>query len=334
MPTVVLDAGHGGYDFGAVNGARFEKNDNLRMALEVGRLLTACGFRVIQTRTTDVFVPLFERANISNRANADAFVSFHRNGSTNPSANGFENWVHTSASRRAVELANYILDRVRAVGIQSNRGIKYGNFLVLRETRAPAVLIENGFITNAEDNRLFDQNFTLYAQAIANGIARLFDRTCVTVGPPIQPPPPGALPPGAPSPEAYRRQVQAIQTRLNQQYGQNLTADGIWGPLSNRAMIRAYQTELNRMFGAGLVVDGVWGPRTRAATRVVRLGDRNNLVWILQSMLYVYGFPTTPDGIFGPNTDFTLRNYQRANGLTIDGLAGPNTFESLFTKHL
>jgi len=326
MQTIVLDAGHGGYDAGAVNGARLEKNDNMRMALEVGRLLRECGFNVIQTRSTDVFVPLYERANISNRANADAFVSFHRNGSTNPSANGFENWVHTSASRRAVELANYILDRVVAVGVQSNRGIKYGNFVVLRETRAPAVLIENGFISNAEDNRLFDANFSLYAQATANGIARLFGRTCVAVGPPLRPPPP-------PTPvEEYRRQVIAIQQRLNTQYGQNLVPDGVWGPMSNRAMIRAYQTELNRMFGAGLVVDGVWGPRTRAATRLVRMGDRNNLVWILQSMLYVYGFTTTPDGVFGPNTDITLRNYQRANGLTIDGVAGPNTFESLFTK--
>jgi len=332
MPTIVLDAGHGGYDAGAVNGARLEKNDNLRMALEVGRLLRECGFTVIQTRTTDVFVPLIERANISNRANASAFVSFHRNGSTNPSANGFENWVHTSASARAVSLANYILDRVVSVGVQSNRGIKYGNFVVLRETRAPAVLIENGFISNAEDNRLFDTNFSLYAQATANGIARLFDRTCIPVGPPLQPPPPGALPPGVPAPEEYRRTITAIQTRLNQQYGQTLVADGIWGPLSNRAMIRAYQTELNRMFGAGLTVDGIWGPRTRAATRLVRMGDRNNLVWVLQSMLYAYGFPTTPDGVFGAHTDITLRNYQRANGLSIDGVAGPNTFESLFTK--
>jgi len=326
MATIVLDAGHGGYDAGAVNGARLEKNDNLRMALEVGRLLRSCGFNVIQTRTTDVFVPLYERANISNRANADAFVSFHRNGSTNPSANGFENWIYTTAPRRSLELANYILDRVRAVGVQSNRGIKYGNFVVLRETRAPAVLIENGFITNAEDNRLFDTNFQLYAQAIANGIARLFNQTCVPVGPPIQPPPPPT------PPEVYRRQVIAIQQRLNTQYGQNLVTDGVWGPASNRAMIMAYQTELNRMFGAGLVVDGVWGPRTRAATRPVRMGDRNNLVWILQSMLYVYGFPATPDGVFGPNTDINLRNYQRANGLAIDGVAGPNTFESLFTK--
>jgi len=332
MPTVVLDAGHGGYDAGAVNGSRLEKNDNLRMALAVGALLRNCGFNVIYTRSTDVFVPLTERAAISNRANADLFVSFHRNGSTNPNANGFENWVYTNASAKSVAAANYILDRVVAVGVQSNRGIKHGNFVVLRETRAPAVLIENGFISNLEDNRLFDSKFDSYAQAIASGIARTFGTTCVPPGPPLRPPPPTAPGPGAPSPEEYRRNVATIQQRLNSQYGQNLTVDGIWGPNSNRALIRAYQMELNRMFGAGLTVDGVWGPRTRAATRLVRLGDRNNLVWIMQAALYINGFTTTPDGVFGVNTDITLRNFQRAKGLTIDGIAGANTFETLFTR--
>jgi len=106
MPTVVLDAGHGGYDNGAVSGTRREKDDNLRMALAVGNLLRGCGFDVVQTRTTDVFVPLMERSNISNRAGADLFVSIHRNGSTNPSANGVENWVYTNPSQRAVLAAN------------------------------------------------------------------------------------------------------------------------------------------------------------------------------------------------------------------------------------
>lgn len=324
MPTVVLDAGHGGYDYGAVNGQRFEKNDNLKMALAVGNLLRDCGFNVIYTRSTDVFIPLLERANISNRANADLFISFHRNSSTNTSAHGFENWIYTNASAKSAAAANYILDRVVAVGVQSNRGIKYGNFVVLRETNAPAVLIENGFISNTEDNRLFDANFNAYAAATANGIARTFDRTCVPgVTPPAPPPPP---PPG------YKSTVMAIQQRLNSQYGANLTVDGIWGPVSNRALIRAFQTELNRMYNAGLVTDGVWGPSTRAATRPVRPGDRNNLVWILQAALYINGFPTTPDGSFGPNTELTLRNFQRAKGLTVDGVAGANTFETVFIR--
>ncbi|MCL2062695.1 MAG: N-acetylmuramoyl-L-alanine amidase [Firmicutes bacterium] len=334
MPTVVVDAGHGGYDFGAVNGARYEKNDNLRMALAVGERLKNCGVTVIYTRSTDIFVPLLERSRIANDANADLFVSIHRNASTNTSANGVENWVYVSPSAQAVAAANLVLSRVVSAGVQSNRGLRYGNFSVLRETRMPAMLLELGFISNAEDNRLFDTRFNEYANAVASGILSSLGVSCQPPAPPAPPPvpPPAPVPPPTPSPEEYRARVRDIQTTLNSRYGANLVVDGIWGPLSNRALIRAFQIELNRMFNAGLATDGIWGPRTRAATRVVRLGDRNNLVWIMQAALYVNGFPALPDGIFGPQTDINLRNFQRANGLTVDGLAGPNTFEKLFYR--
>ena len=325
MATVVLDAGHGGYDYGAVNGTRREKDDNLRLALAVGPILRNCGVNVIYTRSTDVFVPLLERSRISNAANADLFVSLHRNASTNPAANGVENWVHTTASPQAVAAANYVLDRVYAVGVQSRRGIQYGNFSVLRETRAPAMLLELGFISNAEDNRLFDTNFAAYAQAIAAGILRALNVSCTAV----QPTPP-TIP--APPPGVYDAGVRTIQQTLNTLYNAGLATDGIWGPLSNRALIRAFQIELNRTYGTNLVTDGIFGPLTRAATRNLRMGDRGNLVWILQAALYVNGFKTTPDGFFGPNTDFQVRAFQRAKGLTTDGIAGPATFETLFTR--
>jgi len=322
-PTVVLDAGHGGYDAGASNGARLEKNDNLRMALAVGKILSDCGVRVVYTRTTDVFVPLLERSNISNNAGADLFVSLHRNASINPSANGVENWVYTQPSQKAVAAADLVLSRVVSAGVQRNRGIQYGNFSVLRHTKAPAMLLELGFITNAQDNALFDQRFNAYAQAIASGIMSSLGVTCAPTGPEIVPPPP---------PGDYTANVRYIQSTLNSRYGQNLVVDGIWGPLSYRSLLRAFQMELNRQFNAGLTVDGVWGPRTRAATPTLRQGARSNLVWLLQAALYVNGYPTALDGVFGPATDVQVRNFQRANDLTIDGVAGPNTFEKLFAR--
>jgi peptidoglycan hydrolase-like protein with peptidoglycan-binding domain len=56
------------------------------------------------------------------------------------------------------------------------------------------------------------------------------------------------------------------------------------------------------------------------------------LVWLLQAALYVNGFPASPDGVFGAQTDASVRNFQRANGLTVDGIAGPNTWERLFQR--
>lgn len=325
MPTVVLDAGHGGYDYGAVNGARYEKNDNLRMALAVGNILKNCGVNVVYTRATDVFIPLLERSRISNNARADLFASIHRNSSTNTNANGVENWVYSSPSSQAVAAANLVLSRIISAGAQSNRGIQYGNFSVLRETAAPAMLLELGFISNTEDNHLFDTRFDAYANAIASGIMSSLGFSCQTPQPPT--PPPVTPPPAG----DYVVNVRNIQSTLNSRYGANLTVDGIWGPASNRELIRAFQIELNRTYGAGLITDGIWGQKTKAASRNLRLGDRGNLVWIMQAALYVNGFPAIPDGIFGTQTEANLRNFQRANGLSIDGIAGPNTFEKLFT---
>jgi len=236
-----------------------------------------------------------------------------------------------------VAVADLIISRVGNVGVQTNRRVQYANFSVLRETRAPATLLELGFISNAGDNDLFDERFDAYANAIASGIMSSLGVQCqppVTPEPPVVTPTPPTTPPIVPTPPAgdYTANVRAIQTRLNTQYGQNLVVDGIWGPLSYRALVRAYQMELNRQFNAGLVVDGIWGPRTRSATRLVRQGQSGNLVWLLQAGLYVNGFPTALDGIFGPNTEAQVRAFQRANGLGVDGIAGPNTFERLFAR--
>jgi len=168
--TIVIDAGHGGSDSGAVFGGRREKDDTLRLALAVQRLLQAQGQRVIMTRSTDVFVPLAERSAISNRNNADIFVSIHRNSSANTTANGVENYIFTTAPTVDMMYAHNVLDEVVNAGVQNNRGVIRGNFAVLRNTNAPAMLLEMGFISNARDNQLFDQNFNAYAAAIARGI--------------------------------------------------------------------------------------------------------------------------------------------------------------------
>jgi len=168
--TIVLDAGHGGSDPGAVNGTRQEKNDNLRLARAVRDILVARGQNVIMTRDSDIFLPLQERSNISNRSNADIFVSLHRNGFSNPAANGVETFVSMNPSQIETRNANFVQNALVNVGVQSNRGVKNGNFVVLRNTNAPSMLVELGFITNARDNELFDTNFNAYATAIADGI--------------------------------------------------------------------------------------------------------------------------------------------------------------------
>jgi N-acetylmuramoyl-L-alanine amidase/uncharacterized protein YraI len=189
MATICLDAGHGGASSGAVFGhIRQEKNDNLAMVIAVGRILECRGHRVIYTRQTDIDVGLTERARISNAANANIFVSIHRNGSVNAQANGVENYVRPNATNTEVEFAHRVLNRIVALNVFTNRGVHRGNFTVLNATNAPAQLLEVGFITNAADNARLDNNFNRIVVAIANGIEDCVGRGGGT--PPLPPPPP------------------------------------------------------------------------------------------------------------------------------------------------
>lgn len=310
MSTIVIDAGHGGSDSGAVNGTRLEKNDNLRLARAVRDNLIAQGQKVIMTRDSDVNVSLLQRSAISNSNNADLFVSLHRNSVANPAANGVENWVQTGSPAINTTYAQNVLSRVVAVGVQSNRGVRVGNFSVLRNTNAPSMLFELGFISNTVDNQLFDSNFNAYALAITRGILDSLGQSFT--------------PPGAGD-----TVIRSIQSTLNSRYNTGLTVDGIYGPRTRQALIKGVQIELNRLFNAKLVVDGIFGPRTKASVPNISVGTSGYLVYLLQAALHVNGYPTALDGIFGPNTQQMVRNFQRDKGLTVDGVAGPNTFERL-----
>lgn len=171
---VCLDCGHGGSDPGAVNGARTEKADVLRIGLKVRDLLTAQGINVVLTRAADKDVSINERCKIANGAKCDYFLSLHRN-SASPDAAGNEIWVHSQAVAHVVDKAQKILTAVCAVA-GKNRGVKkgaagnYTDYGVNRDTDMPSALLELGFITSAADNKAFDANFDAYAKAIAKGV--------------------------------------------------------------------------------------------------------------------------------------------------------------------
>ncbi len=173
---VCIDAGHGGSDVGAVYEGRYEKDDNLRFALAVGKILEENGIEVVYTRTTDEFVSLEDRAEFANKQKATYFVSLHRN-SADSDVSGIEIWINSSALHDEKKLAQNILDEIDEVGYGKNRGVKrgyqgnlYSNYLVNSATNMPSCLVEMGFITTEGDNELFDENFEKYALAVANGI--------------------------------------------------------------------------------------------------------------------------------------------------------------------
>lgn len=170
MAKIVVDAGHGGRDPGAVFQGRQEKDDTLRLALAVGEILERHGQEVVFTRTEDVYQTPSRKAAIANEEGADFFVSLHRNSS--PMANqynGVETLVYDDSGIKA-EMAENINSELEQVGFR-NIGVKERPGLtVLRRTEMPAVLVEAGFINSDVDNRIFDENFDAIAQGIANGV--------------------------------------------------------------------------------------------------------------------------------------------------------------------
>lgn len=167
---VALDAGHGGYDNGAVYQGRREKDDNLALTLAVGEILQNNGIDVVYTRTEDVYDSPLRKAQIANEADADYFISFHRNSSpVNNQYSGVEILLYDENGEKA-EIARNINRELSEVGFR-DLGLNIRRDLaVLRRTQMPALLVEVGFINTEADNALLDRAFEETARAIANGI--------------------------------------------------------------------------------------------------------------------------------------------------------------------
>jgi len=184
--TIVVDAGHGGSDSGAVGptGA-MEKSVTLSVAKKVQSLLTNSGARVIMTRNqdVDVYAPnasdaqeLQARCNVANRdSRTSLFLSIHCNAFSSPAANGLETY-YCAGSNKGYAFAKYLNEELAKAGGLFNRGVKTANYYVLRHTNVPASLIELGFITNPNEERLLrsDAYQNKLANAIVRGIVRYF----------------------------------------------------------------------------------------------------------------------------------------------------------------
>ena len=220
--TLVIDPGHGGHDAGARGAMSKEKDVNLTVALRFGKYVeqNMPEVRVIYTRTQDKFVPLHERANIANRANADLFISVHTNAlPAGKVARGFEiytlgmhrakdnldvamrensvismekgfeqayegfdpkssesyiifEFIQGKNMERSVDLARMIQRSVCEGAGRPNKGVHQAGFLVLRETSMPGCLIELGFITTPDEERLLNDKNKV--DDIAKGIYEAF----------------------------------------------------------------------------------------------------------------------------------------------------------------
>ena len=170
--VVAIDPGHGGRDPGAVGiGGLQEKQVIFPISQQVAAILREQGVEVVMTRNSDIELDLDPRVQIAERADADLFVSIHANAInlSRPDVNGLETYYYSNAGSR---FARTVHDTVlRTMGMRDRR-VRQARFYVIRRTSMPAILIEVGFVTGAEDiNNLRDPAWrSRMANAIARGI--------------------------------------------------------------------------------------------------------------------------------------------------------------------
>jgi N-acetylmuramoyl-L-alanine amidase len=152
---IVVDAGHGGFDPGAIGVSGLEeKVPNLAIAREIARLLAAKNHEVHLTRDSDQFLSLQQRVKFANKRNADLFVSIHSNSFNNPQTGGVETYYNQSENNQNRFLAEKIHDKLgRGLKIY-DRGIKESNFYVIKYTKMPSALIEVAFLSNYKEEKM------------------------------------------------------------------------------------------------------------------------------------------------------------------------------------
>ena len=176
--TVIVDAGHGGYDSGAVGPTGIKEKDvTLKVALKLGRILENNGVKVIYTRTSDnVSWPSNEsqdleaRVSIANSNNTDLYVSIHAN-SFNGSAYGTETYYYNGSAKGKEAAEAVQKELINAIGLY-DRGAKTAGYYVLKNTISPSILVELGFIDNRNEEILLNSDWFQQkcAEAIAKGI--------------------------------------------------------------------------------------------------------------------------------------------------------------------
>jgi len=175
MKTIVLDAGHGGKDSGAVSEFNLKESDlALEVTLGVRDILEDYEVEVILTRDDDFFVSLGGRSAIANEAGADIFTSIHFNSAEVQSANGWEVFSHSSVGEGA-SLAKHIgKSHASLFRDQTSRGHKWANLSVLRRTAMPACLWEGCFLSNPLEEAMVTDpsNRRRMSRGIASGIIK------------------------------------------------------------------------------------------------------------------------------------------------------------------
>lgn len=188
--VLVVDAGHGGKDRGALGNGMYEKDAALKIAQKIKDISSQYNIHVILTRNSDVFMDPRQKSDFANSQNADAFISIHvnTNDKEHPDQSGFEVLLSSRADERFADknkilgsaiLQNISRDFTAAPSLQT----RSTGIWVLKNSNIPSVLIECGYITNKDDaaNLKDDAKIELIAKNILEGIAAYANHAATSI---------------------------------------------------------------------------------------------------------------------------------------------------------
>jgi N-acetylmuramoyl-L-alanine amidase len=311
-----IDIGHNvENDTGAV-AIRREDELNMEVGIKVIKRLGELGYTVINctpTTASSLGDSLNRRVQTANLNNVDVFVSIHFNAG---GGRGTEAFAMSDTGRI---IGRRVVKQIAALGFV-NRGVKDGSWLyVVRNTKAPAILVECAFVDSREDmDRYADE---LMVNAIVRGLVGEDGDNTESNNPGSN----KATSQPTPSNEGvYYLQQVLNRLKIRDYSGAALVEDGVIGPRTSSA-VQNFQSLM------GLVVDGTAGPDTWNALKSILnkplLRINNSEETAAKYVQWRTG--THVDGIFGPLTREAVMGYQQHHSLLVDGIVGPQTWRSL-----
>ncbi len=304
-----IDIGHNAPPDTGARGIRFEDELTVDVGNRVIAKLKALGHQVIDckpNRARSITDSLATRCNIANANRVDIYVSIHFN-AFNGLANGSEIFAMSNSAR---QIAKPVLDEIVKLGF-FNRGIKNGSHLfVIKNTNMPAILVECCFCDARKDMNRFEPE--AMANAIVKGLTGKLPEEKVNYIPDEE---------DNPSTSVLRLQKALNQLRIVGQNGQPLAEDGFIGPQTKFA-VESFQ-RIVAVQPTGIAGDTTWGAINQVlAKRILR---RNHAGGI--AVRYIqHRLGAENDGIYGPQTEGLVRNFQQQNGLIADGIVGLMTW--------
>lgn len=171
---IVIDPGHGGDDIGNISREILEKDVNLKIANVLKNMLKGVGADVLLTRNEDVYIPMIDRVDIINKFRPEMFISIHQNNFMYSGVNGVEVYCY-DGDNEAMKLGKMVVENISSMVGVKNRGVRTGDYYILRECKLSGIIIECMYMSGNKDNLKYNEDaYCKIAEAICKSLCQYY----------------------------------------------------------------------------------------------------------------------------------------------------------------